>query len=119
MLMCFCILAGSLAIPSVYIDFEIRKDYIAKVLCINKDKPITMCGGKCFLTRRLQEAAEQSEHQEQNTVRGLQINFDQPVAVQYINKPDALPLRKEFAIAQTDMSDLLFHHDIFHPPQFS
>ena len=36
--------------------FEINRDYIAKVLCINRDEPITMCHGQCFLDRNLDMA---------------------------------------------------------------
>ena len=33
--------------------FHLNREYIAKVLCINKEKPITMCYGQCFLERNL------------------------------------------------------------------
>lgn len=33
--------------------YELNRDYIAAVLCVNKDNPITMCYGKCFLKRNL------------------------------------------------------------------
>ena len=33
--------------------FEANRDYIAEVLCVNKEKPMTMCHGKCFLDRNL------------------------------------------------------------------
>jgi hypothetical protein len=38
--------------------FEANRDYIAEVLCINKEKPITMCYGQCFLDRNLSLADE-------------------------------------------------------------
>jgi hypothetical protein len=38
--------------------FEANRDYIAEVLCINKEKPITMCYGQCFLDRNLSLAEE-------------------------------------------------------------
>ncbi len=34
-------------------DFKINQDYIAKVLCINKDEPIKKCNGKCHLKKQL------------------------------------------------------------------
>ena len=44
--------------------FNLNRDYIAKVLCINKEEPITMCYGQCFLKRNLglpdQPVSEQS-----------------------------------------------------------
>lgn len=33
--------------------YQLNKDYVAEVLCVNKDNPITMCYGKCFLKRHL------------------------------------------------------------------
>ncbi len=33
-------------------------DYIKNELCINKDKPILQCNGKCFLKKELAKASE-------------------------------------------------------------
>jgi hypothetical protein len=33
--------------------YQLNQNYIAEVLCINKEKPISMCHGKCFLKRNL------------------------------------------------------------------
>jgi hypothetical protein len=33
--------------------FQLNRDYIAEVLCVNKEKPITMCYGQCFLEKNL------------------------------------------------------------------
>lgn len=33
--------------------FQLNRDYIAEVLCINKEEPIAMCYGKCFLDKNL------------------------------------------------------------------
>lgn len=40
--------------------YQLNRDYIAEVLCINKEKPITMCHGQCFLNRNL-DLSEESE----------------------------------------------------------
>jgi len=39
--------------------FTLNQEYIAEVLCINKEKPMTMCYGTCFLKRNL-DLADQS-----------------------------------------------------------
>jgi hypothetical protein len=39
--------------------FQLNKSYIAEVLCINKEKPITMCYGQCFLNKNLDLADDQ------------------------------------------------------------
>jgi hypothetical protein len=39
--------------------FQVRKDYIAKNLCENRDKPKSNCCGKCFLRKQLKKADNQ------------------------------------------------------------
>jgi len=34
-------------------DYQLRKDFIAKVLCINRSKPKLHCDGKCYLAKQL------------------------------------------------------------------
>lgn len=33
--------------------YEVNKDYVTEVLCINKDKPQLQCKGKCYLKKQL------------------------------------------------------------------
>ncbi len=47
----------------ILIDFKINQDFIAEVLCINKEKPMSMCNGKCYLSEQLKKAKEQEEKQ--------------------------------------------------------
>lgn len=37
----------------VLMDFQWRQDYIAVVLCENRDKPDLECNGKCYLAKQL------------------------------------------------------------------
>lgn len=48
----------TLLVPFVYLDFELRKDYIIQQLCENRFKPELRCDGKCYLTKRLHQLAE-------------------------------------------------------------
>ena len=36
--------------------FQLNRKFIAEFLCINKEQPITMCEGQCFLKKNLQQA---------------------------------------------------------------
>ncbi len=40
----------------IYMDFKLQQDYIARVLCVNRDKPIVACNGYCQLQTRLQSS---------------------------------------------------------------
>ncbi len=43
---------------AVYICFKLNQDYIAKNLCINRDKPESCCEGSCELEKALDENSE-------------------------------------------------------------
>lgn len=40
--------------------FQANRDYIAEVLCINKEKPMTVCYGHCFLKRNISLADDET-----------------------------------------------------------
>lgn len=46
-------------------DYQINKEYIAKVFCVNKSKPKMHCNGKCHLKNELNKA-EKKEHSSTN-----------------------------------------------------
>ncbi|MDN3669060.1 hypothetical protein QWY93_06950 [Echinicola jeungdonensis] len=56
-----------LTAPVIYVDFKMQQDYIAKVLCINKDQPEMHCNGQCILMKKLNKSgADQDQGTEQN-----------------------------------------------------
>ena len=48
-----------------------NKDYIAKVLCININKPELNCKGKCFLTKKIAEAEKKQQNQERKAQKDI------------------------------------------------
>ncbi|MGH1366077.1 MAG: hypothetical protein ACRBF0_21135 [Calditrichia bacterium] len=44
------------------IDFQMRWDYIAKNLCVNKDNPISTCAGKCYLNKKIKQSSDEGEN---------------------------------------------------------
>lgn len=50
----------------VYAGFELNEQYIATVLCENKDKPQLHCNGKCYLAKKLKQAEEKEKKQERD-----------------------------------------------------
>ena len=55
------------------IEYYANYDYIATVLCENRDKPYLECNGKCYLEKQLNEV-NHTDHDHKSTVP--QINFD-------------------------------------------
>lgn len=41
--------------------YQLNKSYIARTLCVNRDKPMMHCNGKCYLAKQLREN-EKREH---------------------------------------------------------
>jgi len=46
-----------------YIQYAVFKTYIAKNLCVNRDKPKSCCEGKCFREKQIKIVAETNESQ--------------------------------------------------------
>lgn len=97
--------------------YELRKEYVAKNLCVNRDKPKLHCNGKCHLKKQLKRASEQQEKEKRQSGEEVQL------AVAFI-----LPAIWRASFAERTRS--LEHHslyrapsgldisaDIFHPPQ--
>ncbi len=51
--------------PLLYLDYELRKEFIIDNFCVNKDRPELHCDGKCYLATRLAAVQEQEEQQAQ------------------------------------------------------
>ncbi|WP_080058500.1 hypothetical protein [Spirosoma aerolatum] len=49
--------------------YQVNKDYIARVLCENRDKPELHCDGQCYLAKRLKT---QQEKQDKETTERVQ-----------------------------------------------
>ena len=56
----------------VTIQWSINQDYIAKNLCINKNKPALKCDGKCHLRKELKKTEETNENNGKSTVPSFQ-----------------------------------------------
>ncbi len=61
---------GMLRPIAPYIEYELNKGYISEFLCINKEKTesITVCYGKCYLTKKLKEAQAQDSNEPASTI---------------------------------------------------
>ncbi|WP_177229064.1 hypothetical protein [Pustulibacterium marinum] len=52
-----------------FVEYAVNYDYIATVLCINKDKPQMHCNGKCHLTKMVAENSDTNSKKELPTTR--------------------------------------------------
>ncbi len=63
-----------ISIPVIpVIDYLLNRDYIAKNLCINKDKPKSCCKGKCHLVKQLNKTNNSNENDKKEIPKRLQL----------------------------------------------
>lgn len=96
-------------------EYTINKEYIAKNLCINKERPKLHCKGKCQLMKKLVE--EENQNSSSNTQTG-KIKMD-VLFVQKLDPPSISGLSKEdtkFNAAYILKQSIGSVSAIFHPP---
>jgi len=49
-----------------FIEYSLRKDYIAKYLCENRNKPNCCCKGKCYLRKQIAKHTESNDANDRN-----------------------------------------------------
>jgi len=112
-------LGSALIYPVVYLDFSLRRDYIAKVLCINRQKPITVFGGQCYLADQLKKVREQQENEEEQMISKTQfVFFYQPFDVLTFASSEETEDDSRSELTD-DRSPVRFVAAIFHPPQLA
>lgn len=62
-----CVLSLQFRLIFPYVDYSLHKEYIQKVLCINKSRPQLNCNGKCVLAQRIQKELD-AENAEQSAI---------------------------------------------------
>lgn len=103
---------SSVAKTVVLADYLLNKDYIAKVLCINRNKPEMHCNGKCHLAKELKKQEEPSGKGESKTVRQVkEITgiLDRAVAVQFFSNSTVQLNVKNVSAPADGISPAVFH----------
>ena len=95
--------------------YTMNKDFIAKNLCENRDKPKLLCNGKCQLAKKM--AAEESPSKSSNSsvvkVPFSEVWCNNIVITALSFAAPAKPLHNSFCLVKKSSS---FLSSIFHPP---
>jgi hypothetical protein len=101
----------------VVLQYDLNKDYIARNLCENRDKPKSCCQGKCFLKKQLAKHANEENAPNNNTKKDrneIQLFTQKNSFRNSMNEP--APESKYFI--HTPYFKLnKFYSTVFHPPQ--
>ena len=108
-------------IPLLYLDFEIRRDYIVANLCENRNRPQLNCNGKCYLAKKIAEAKKQEEKQAESDflAKLLAVSTDMPHLTSPYNNTNELNFTFLKSVKFSFQNQFVaFNHiqDIFHPP---
>jgi hypothetical protein len=99
------------------IEYYANYDYIATVLCENKDKPYLECNGKCYLQKQLQKT-NHTNHDHKSTVPKINLD-DYPVSPldNYTFNPNVNnSINQEKIDFDTNFSNEFFN-TVFKPPK--
>jgi hypothetical protein len=99
--------------------FYLQRDYIAATLCVNKDKPMTMCKGQCYLKKHL--ALTDDDKSQESTPPNAKQQLDFPVFLisGYVS-PTVQPAANAVKNFHYTFPRSTKHSSIpFHPPAFA
>ncbi len=101
--------------------FQMKRQYYAEVLCINRDRPELACQGKCVLMQKLQNEYDNQEQQNSQTLQKLlELDWNWTVFLPTpwqlsplfcTETPVSMPLSP-----LTDRRSQTYGRGIFHPP---
>ena len=96
------------------VEYAINYDYIAKVLCINKDKPEMQCNGKCQLMKKLEKQQEEDYKSIRILIEEYPIGFVDVLDISSDLNTELQHKKGNFS-HKNDYS-FLFLNAVFHPP---
>jgi len=106
--------------------FEINRDYIARVVCVNRDQynpeepEITMCGGTCFLQKNLKLIDESSTQDEKVPSSHLKVEIPSFVLSEHHVALIVVIIDNELHSTPYLIGDVSgISASIFHPPSLS
>jgi hypothetical protein len=95
--------------------FQANRDYIAEALCVNREKPMTLCMGQCFLDRNLSLADDETPKQAPTATK---LSVDAPVflVADFQLSLNRNPLDVENSNAPQPLYNFYSQKPFFHPP---
>ena len=94
------------------IDYAVNYDYIAKVLCINKDKPKSTCHGKCHVAKEI----ENNKTNQQKKIQLNDLEFDKYVKNTTPSFKLLFTSYKKQVLYYNELEYTNYYKKIFRPP---
>lgn len=96
-------------------------DYIVEKLCVNKDKPEMHCNGKCYLTKKMAQAAthEGATENKLSFVKEFAFTYFEEISHFFLANSLSFTAKHKIADNYQNLYAYLREDSIFHPPSFS
>ena len=104
-----------------YIEYAVFKPYIAKNLCVNKDKPKNCCEGKCFREKQIKQMNSTRETEttnEKNSNNIANYNEVKEFLLSRVLIPKATEIIFNFSYQIISVIECRYNSSIFVPPKF-
>lgn len=97
-------------------SFELNRDYIVRVLCLNKSRPTLACGGKCHLSQQFKTANARKKQQIPIPVsEKTEVLYLQQITESLSSKPMVVSVQ---VIPVYSLAPCIgYVQRVFHPPQ--
>ncbi|WP_338395401.1 hypothetical protein [Fulvitalea axinellae] len=103
---------------AVLLTFNIFQQYIADNLCENRDRPMTMCYGNCFLEKELNKTTEQEEQRGIADETSVSLDlYSKFTSVSNPEKPVDFISKKGLIKVYSNAYHFLWENSLFHPPR--
>jgi len=101
-----------------FIEYALNKDYIAKNLCVNRDKPKSCCQGKCHLKKQLAKSDESNDTAKNEPSQKQQrTQIDEFLKIQLCIEDDFDAVLRSYPVFSQPQIAIRFASAIFVPPQ--
>lgn len=112
------VLTAYIIIPVIPVfDYLIHKEYIAKNLCVNRDKPKSCCHGKCHMVKKLKKANPNTENDSKDTTKRIQYKDLDGFLLVWNRQSFLRKTNYNYLIYNTSKFQLLAIAAIFVPPK--
>ncbi len=113
-LLCFVLLASTFDQVVIQSVFRVNQDYIARTLCVNKEKPMLHCNGMCFMARKLRE--QEKQEQQAPNLKREKFDADFSLLLKQFDLTTFSPLSKPLFYTSDDTILSAALRPVFHPP---
>lgn len=112
------LLVKILIVPAIFVNYELRKDFIIENYCVNKERPELKCDGKCYLAKQIKAAEQKDDAQGTDTFLSKVFEIETLVCVNHFSfEPRASLIKNHIYYPAETSATRSYHIAIYHPPK--